>query len=499
MEMKELFRMEKIDKSFPGVHALKSIDLTFYEHEILGLCGENGAGKSTLLKVMTGVYQPDSGEMYYHGEPCSFKNPAESIEQGISIIHQELSFLNDLSVAENIFLGRLPQKHGVINWKTIFRKTKELLDTYGIDIPVNVPMSKLPMAQKQLVEIIKAISRNSKIVIMDEPTSSLGPDDVEKLMNIIRTVSKEGVSFILISHRLEEVMEICTRVVVMRDGAKVKEFTDGKFNKKDIIFNMIGHEMDEQYVREKVEIGDTALELREICTQDLKQVSLNVREGEIVGLYGMAGAGQDEIMEALFGLVPIESGEIVLHGKTISPKCPAEAIKDGIVYITPDRRGDGVIIDQAVDQNIVMASLKKIAKKGIIQYKKQKKISQKWIDYLKIRTPAQSTLVANLSGGNQQKVVLAKWLETMPDILMLNEPMRGVDVGVKKEIFEIIQNLCKQNLAVLIISSDMMEMMDIADRIYTVCDGQITEEFKHGEVTQQQLLLASIDKLEEVK
>ena len=492
----EVLILEKINKRFSGVHALKNVSVTIRKGDILGVCGENGAGKSTLMKIMSGVYQPDDGEMYYMGQKRRFKTPAESLTAGISIIHQELSYFNDLTVAENIYMNRLPIKKWMINWKQLNKQTEELMQKYGINVSAKAVMSNLPMASKQLVEIIKAMSRNSNIVILDEPTSSLGMDDVGKLMKILRQVVKEGVSFVLISHRLSELTEICNRIIVMRDGENVKEFSKAQFEHSKIVANMIGHDISDQYPKADIPKGDVILDIKNLNSSFLKDVSLQVKAGEIVGLYGMAGSGQDEIMETVFGVKDAWRGTIEVNGVNITPKDPAISIKNGIAYVTADRRQDGLIVEQRVDNNIVLASLKRLIKRVAIDYKMQKNIADRWIDELKIKTPSQAELVGNLSGGNQQKVVLAKWLETEPKVLLLNDPMRGVDIGVKHEIFEILQQLCKRGVAILMISSDMMEMLDITDCIYTIWDGRITKRFERGEATQDKLMLASIDKLE---
>lgn len=492
----EIIRLVNINKQFPGVFAAKNVSFSISKSEVVGLCGENGAGKSTLMKIMSGVYQPDSGYLYYQGEKVVFKTPADSLSAGISIIHQELSYFDDLSVAENIFMNRLPICKGIIDWKQLYYQTEQLFRKYNINVNPKDIMSKLPIASKQLVEIAKAISRTANVVILDEPTSSLGLEDVDKLMRIIAQTVSEGVSFILISHRLNELIKICDRIIVMRDGEKINEFDKKEFNQHTIICNMIGHEISEQYFRENTAKGNVVLEVDSLCSDFLKNVSLRVRGGEIVGLYGMAGSGQDEIMESIFGIRCNWTGTIKIDNIPFHAKNPEVAIKNAIAYVTAERRQDGLILEDRTDNNIVLASLKSISEKGVIKYKTQKSLASKWIQNLSIKVASQSVLVGNLSGGNQQKVVIAKWLETKPKLLLLNEPMRGVDVGVKREIFQILQELCRQGVAILMISSDMMEMLDITDCIYTLSNGEITNRFTKEEATQEKLLLASIGRLE---
>lgn len=493
--MKEIFRVEHIEKRFPGVHALKDVSFSLYENDILGLCGENGAGKSTLVKIMTGVYQPDSGEMYYMGEAVSFKTPASALKKGLSIIHQELSYLDYLTVAENIYLGRLPGKGIIVDWKKLNAMTREVFSQYNITIDPRALMTELTVAEKQIVEIVKAVSRESRIVIMDEPTSSLGMDDVEKLMNMIRAVSARGTAFVLISHRLEEVFEICNKVLVMRDGAKVNQFTKEQFSRREIIKNMVGHEMEDQYPKEFFEKGEPRLELKDISGEKVKHVSCYVRAGEIVGLYGMAGAGQDEILETIFG-VRKWSGTMLLDGQKIHPQNPDGAIREGIAYVTAERRKDGLIAEHTVEENMVLAARRKLFPKGIVSYRRQQQVTEKWIRDFSIKTPDGKRVIKFLSGGNQQKVILGKWLETDPKVFCLNEPMRGVDIGVKHEIFEILQKLCKKGLGIILLSSDMLEVLGICDRIYTVCNGTITAEFDAENATQEKLLQAATQKVE---
>jgi ABC-type sugar transport system ATPase subunit len=494
----EILRLEGIDKSFPGVHAVNNISFTLYANEIVGICGENGAGKSTLLKIISGVYHQDSGDIYYLGKKADFKTPEQSIRAGISIIYQELSNLDNLTVAENVFLGRLPLSHGMVDWKRLNRDVKDLMEKYDLSIAPTTMMSKLTMAEKQLVEIIKSISTHSRVIIMDEPTSSLGIDNVAKLMKIVRQVHDEGISFIFISHRLDELFEICNRIVVLRDGAVVANFPKEEFDKGRLVAQMVGREMTQFYTKmTDIEKGETALELDHVSTGTLRNVSLKVQKGAIVGLYGMAGNGQDDILRLIFGLTSSYTGNISLFGQPYHPRNPEHAIKNGVVYLSEDRRGTGLSLVHNLRDNIGMANFDSFSQFGLVNWKKLTQSSVSWMEKLKIKAPSFATIAGNLSGGNQQKVILAKWIENGPKIILFNEPTRGIDVGTKHELFQIVQDLCRQGMAVLMISSDMLEMLSMADFIYTVYEGAVTAGFQHQEATQEKLLRAAINLTEE--
>ncbi|MDR1506488.1 MAG: sugar ABC transporter ATP-binding protein [Treponema sp.] len=495
---REILRVEHVSKSFPGVKALDDVSLVLHENEVLGLCGENGAGKSTLLKVFSGIYKADAGKIFFNGMETFFKTPMESIRAGINIIHQELSYLSHLTVAENVHQGRLPLRYGFINWKKLFKDTKILFEKYNIDINPALKLKDLSIAEKQIVEIMKVISRDAKIIVMDEPTSSLGMDDVKNLIKIIHALSGEGISIIFISHRLEEVIEVSDRLIVLRDGRNVADFMKDEFDDHKIISKMVGRNITQIYPKMEVPLGKSMLVFENVTNASIKNVSLEVRSGEIAGLYGMAGAGQDGIMAAAFGLGGKYSGAIYLDGKKLRLKTPVDAIKNGLGYVTAERKVDGLILNHAVRQNIALASLNKLSPRGIINYPMERFIAGRWVKELSIKTSSISTQINNLSGGNQQKVVLAKWLELSPKVLLLNEPTRGVDVGAKQEIFKFIQEMCTRGISVLMVSSDMMEMLGMADTVYTVWEGKITAKFPRKDVTEYKLMLAAINRREEI-
>ena len=493
-----ILEISGFDKSFPGVHAVRNVSMTLYERELLGLCGENGAGKSTLLKMISGVYHTDAGEMFYLGKKVSYRSPQESIMAGISIIYQELSGLANLTVGENIYLGRLPVKRGIIDWKRLNKDVDALMQRYGLNIPANKMMSKLSMAEKQLVEIMKSISTHAQVIIMDEPTSSLGIDNVEKLFRIIRQIhEEEDISIIFISHRLEEIEELCDRILVLRDGGMVAEFTRGNYTVNQLVAQMVGREIQQFYTKAQIDKGEIVFEMESVTSAALRDISINVRAGEIVGLYGMAGSGQSDILKTIFGLETQWTGTMKLLGKDIHPMNPREAIEDRIAYISDDRRGNGLSMPHGINDNIAMASMRQFMKYGLVVWRRLNATAEKWRESLPIKSPSIRTKVNNLSGGNQQKVILAKWIETDPKLLLLNEPTRGIDVKTKHDLFEILQELCKKGMALLMISSDMLEMLSMADRIYTVFDGRITASFTQKNATQEKLMKASINILEE--
>jgi ribose transport system ATP-binding protein len=496
-KQKILLSLENINKSFPGVQALKDVTINVKEAEVLGLCGENGAGKSTLLKVFSGIYQADSGKIIFDGSERFFKHPQDSIEAGISVIHQELNYCGELSIAENIFLGRLPKTNGIVDWKRMNEEAKRLLTEFDITLNPAILMKDIPSTMQQLVEIVKAISIHAKIIVMDEPTAYLGMEEVEKFMSIIREIKNKGISFIFVSHRLKEIIEICDRLVVLRDGQNVAELNRDEFDEFTIISKMIGRKVTQLYPKEEIEMGETVLELDNVSSNALKNISLEVRAGEIAGLYGMAGEGQDEILRTIFGLTGNYTGKIIFNGEEISLKTPKDAIDNGVVYVTEDRKKDGLILDHTVQQNTVLASLRQILNKlGLIDYKKEHEIGKRWVEELNVRTASLKAEMSKLSGGNQQKVIIGKWLQTTPKLMLLNEPMRGVDIGAKQEIFTIIQNLCKQGMSVLMITSDMLELLNMCDKIYTVYQGKITAHFTNEDATQYKIMLASINKID---
>ncbi|MEJ5285496.1 MAG: xylose ABC transporter ATP-binding protein [Brevinematales bacterium] len=497
--MKYILEAEGITKDFPGVRALDNVCFKVCEGEIHALVGENGAGKSTLIKILSGVYpcHSYSGRIYINGEEKKFLSVRDAEEAGISVIYQELTLIKEMSIAENIFLGNEPiRMKTLINWDEICYRSSELLKRVKLDLNVNRKVKELGVGQQQLVEIVKALSKNAKILILDEPTASLSENETENLMDILRSLKKEGVTCIYISHRLKEIFEIADRVTVLRDGKtigtdEVKNLTESK-----IIAMMVGRELKELYPKEKHIAKDVVLEVKNFCVEDpvkdgelmIENVSFNVREGEIVGIAGLVGSGRTELVASIFGAYGAKKrGEIYLNGKKMEINSPADAIRNGIGLVTEDRKLYGLVLKMDVMKNITLSAMEKVS--GIlINENEEIKNGKKFVEELRIKTPSLETLVNNLSGGNQQKVVLAKWLLTEPKVLFLDEPTRGIDVGAKVEIYKIMNELIKKGVCIVMISSELPEIIGMSDRILVMCEGKITGELQGGKVTQEEIM-----------
>lgn len=491
--------MNNIKKSFPGVLALDDVSIDLENSEVLAIVGENGAGKSTLMKILSGAYTPDNGGIILDGETIDHNfNPRKAIDMGISIIYQEFNYLPDMSVAENIFLGELPKnRFRMIDYKKLYRDAREIMDKVGLKCSPKLEAAHLSVAKRQLLEIARAISKDAKIIIMDEPTAPLNKKETEILFDLIKKLVAEGKSIIYISHRIEEVFRISRRVVVLRDGKKVGVLNTKETNKDEIVKLMVGREIKDMYPISKTEIGETVLEVKDLTGSLIKDVSFSLKRGEILGLFGLMGSGRTKISETIFGKERLLSGSIKINGRLKKIDSPNKAIKAGIGYLSPDRKQDGLILMHTVGHNISLASLdfyKTI--KFFLNLKKEQKDINKWIKKINIKTPGVNTLVESLSGGNQQKVVIAKWINTNPDILIMNEPTRGIDVGAKIEVYKIMEKFCENGLGIMMISSDLLEIMAIADRIITIHNGRITDSFKKSEFNQESILKSALGKKE---
>ena len=478
-----LLRMEHINKEFPGVKALDDVSLSVDAGEVLALCGENGAGKSTLMKILSGAYIASSGKIFINEKEMNYTKPEEAMAEGIRIIYQELNNLPFMSVAENIFLGNWPRKPvtNAIDYATLKKNAKILLDRVSLDIDPFTELSQLSVAQKQLVEIAKALSGNCKVLVLDEPTSSLNETETQNLFKIIKTLAAEGKGIIYISHRMDEIFYIADKVEVMRDGRLVGVKAMEDTNRAEIIHMMVGREIVDMYPKNEVQIGETVLEVKHLTNDVVKDVSFNVKKGEILALFGLMGAGRTNIVEAIYGVRKISSGEVLLKGQPITIDSPECAMRHGIAYLPAERKLEGLLLDHSVSENIILASIDKRLGTVKLNLRREKEIANKWVKELNIKTPSISTEAQTLSGGNQQKVVLAKALEVEPEIILLNEPTRGIDVGAKIEIYKLIESLCEQGKAVIMISSEIPEIMGIADRIVVVCEGRVT-----GELTREE-------------
>jgi ribose transport system ATP-binding protein len=480
--------MKNIHKSFPGVSALKNVDFELEAGEVHALLGENGAGKSTLIKVLGGIYIPEQGEIYINDEKVNIHDVKSAQEKGISIIHQELVLVPYMTVAENIFLGREPGNR-FINRKKMVTDAQKLLDQYEIHIDANILVNKLSIAQQQMVEIVKAISYQSKILVMDEPTSSISDKEVHFLFEMIRNLTKAGVGIIYISHKISELYEICNRVTVMRDGETVGTREIEAISKDELISMMVGRELKRYYTRDYLPQSEVVLKCDNISDGRMaKGASFELHKGEILGFAGLVGAGRSETMQCIFGLMKNVTGDIYIEGKKVKIKSPIEAMKYGIALVPEDRKQEGIYQVQSVQYNSTIEILKDFINFIFVNKKKEREITQKYIDMMDTKTPSQEQLLGNLSGGNQQKVMIGRWLATVPKILILDEPTRGVDVGAKSEIYAIMNQLVKTGVSIIMISSELPEIINMSDRIYVMCEGVVSGCLHHTEVTQEKIM-----------
>lgn len=482
--------MSNISKSFPGVKALDQVNFELRSGEVMALLGENGAGKSTLMKILSGVYTRDGGTMKIFGKEYGDLTPKQAQQAGVAIIHQELNMCRHLSVTENMFLGReIKGKLSLDNGK-MEAEAKRILDDLKIDINPRQTVGDLPVSKQQMVEIAKALSTNAKILIMDEPTSSLTAREIEDLFRIIRKLKAEGCGIVYISHRLEELSHIVDRVTIMRDGQYITSANFADMPMDQIIANMVGREIKEQFPRVECEKGKTVFEVKNLnAGRMVRNVSFSVREGEIVGFAGLMGAGRTETTRAIFGVDPKESGQIFVDGKEVKINCPMDAIKNGVVLAPEDRKKDGLCTKLSIRHNLALPNLDWVCNSlGVVNSRKEEKLCEKAVKDLRIKTPNVEIDSGNLSGGNQQKVVVGKWLARDSRVVIFDEPTRGIDVGAKVEIYNLMNELKKQGIAVMFVSSEMPEVMGIADRIIVMCDGRITGEVMAKETTQSEIL-----------
>ena len=490
MEENIKLRISQIEKSFPGVKALDKVDFTVKKGSVHVLCGENGAGKSTLMKIINGIYQPDSGQIYIDEKPVQINNPMQARKLGISMIFQEMNYVPEMTVEENIFLGNLPvNRFGKVNWKEVRRRTKELLQVENLSYSPTTLLKDLTVSDIQMLEIIKAISYMSDIIIMDEPTSAITLREVDKLFAKIRELKARGVSIIYISHKLDEIFQIADEITVFRDGKVVESHPIEELDMEKVITLMVGRKLTNTYPKEQIECGEDLLQVENLnSTNVYHNINFHLRKGEILGFAGLMGAGRTEVMRSLFGLDPIVSGMIKIKGKKVTIKNVRQSIDNGMIMLSEDRRRYGIIPMRSVRENVTLSSLGKVFYGFRLHKKVEEDIVSDLLKRMNVKTPSMETPIASLSGGNQQKVVLAKWVTRDADILILDEPTRGIDVGAKFEIYKLITNLVKEGRAVIMVSSELPELIGMCDRIYVMAKGTITGELDREDFSQELIM-----------
>ena len=484
-----ILSLENVYKGFPGVQALSDVSIELRRGSIHALLGENGAGKSTLIKIISGIYKMDKGTMKLNGRITVNHNPKESQDNGIAVVHQELNLTEPLSVAENIFLGKLHRKGIFTDWKKVHREAKKLLDSMEIDINTSSIVGDLSISHRQIVEICKAMTYNAKIFILDEPTATLTSREINMLFKIMRTIQQNGGTIIYISHRLEEIFEICDELTVLRDGKWIGTKKVSESSKDELIRMMVGRELSEEFPKSNTAIGDVVMEVENFrCGKMKSEAGFTLRQGEILGFAGLVGSGRTELIRAVLGVDKSFGGHIKLDGKYIKYKKFLDAIKDGFGFVTEDRKHQGLVLGMPVKNNITLATMRKISKYGFISFKKEKAVALEYIEKLRISTPSENTIVKYLSGGNQQKVELAKWLLVDSQVVIVDEPTRGIDVGAKVEIYNILNQLVSEGKSIIMISSVMPELIGMCDRIYIMHEGEIKGMLNRDQFSSEEIL-----------
>lgn len=497
MQGKTFIELRGITKIFPGVKALSDVNFDIREGEVHALCGENGAGKSTLIKVMTGAHSQDAGQYIIDGKAVSISSTAEGIALGVSCVYQELSIAPQLDVAQNLFIGNLPTKGGLIDYKTLYARTEEILKELDVDssITPKTLAGDLSVGQQQMIEIGRALTRNARCIIMDEPTSSLSEKETDTLFKLIKKLTGMNIAIVYISHKLDEVMYLADRITVIRDGQNIITMDKTATTQDELIAHMIGRSLENLYQKTPATLGDTVLEVKNLTREGVFQdISFSVRKGEILGFFGLVGAGRSEIMRAVFGVDRYNSGEVIMEGKKLRPGSPTAAIESGIGFCTEDRKKEGLMLRLSILLNMTLVKLPKISSFGVINRKKQAQLADSYVDSISIKTPSVAQLAGNLSGGNQQKVVLAKWLMTEPKVLIVDEPTRGIDVGSKSEIYGLLSELAQQGVAVVMVSSEIEEIMGVCDRVITICEGKLTADMDMKGLENTTILAAALGK-----
>lgn len=491
---KPLLEMTQIQKSFSGVQVLTDAGFSLDRGEVHALMGENGAGKSTLMKILGGIYRKDGGRVMVSGVERDISNPREATGLGIAMIHQELNLIPHLSVMENLFLGRefVFGRTGWIRWNRMKAEAKKWLEQLEMDLDPSAQTGDLSVGQQQMVEIAKALSLEAKILVLDEPTAALTNREIESLFNVIRSLKKQGVGMIYISHRMEEIFEICDRITVMRDGETVGTRISSETDMNELVRMMVGREIKNRYPRNPVPPGEERLSVEGLTRKgEVKDVTFSIRQGEIVGLAGLMGAGRTETADLLFGIRKPDGGTIRIDGQEVRIRRPEDAIRHGIAYVTEDRKQEGLVLPLSVRENLSLPNLPSLSSWGVIHRQKEARLTEETVKTLSVKTSGPEQEVRTLSGGNQQKVVIGKWLATSPRVLILDEPTRGVDIGAKEEIYRLMDRLAREGLAILLISSDLPEVLGMSDRVLVMHEGRVTGRFEKGEATQENVMRAA--------
>ena len=487
MDNNYILTLKNITKEFPGVKALDDVTINIERGTIHGLVGENGAGKSTLIKVLAGIYQPNKGEIILDGKPCRFNSPIEARRAGISVVHQEIKLAEPLSVAENMFLGNVQLKNGLVDWKGMRRRAREIVEDLGMDTDINAQVSSLTVAKKQIVEIMHAINNNSRILIMDEPSAVLTDRELEVMFRIVKQLRDKGITIIYISHRLDEIFGLCSNVSVLRDGRHIDTIPVASIDRQGLINMMVGREMGQEYPKEVGNVGGTILEVKNLSRGILQDISFEVKSGEVFGISGLVGAGRTELARAILGIDKPESGEVYVRGKKVHYRTFADAIRDGLGLIPEDRKLQGLVQIMSVKRNTTLVNMKRVLRAGVISSSLEEKLSKEYADKLHVVTPSMETEVQYLSGGNQQKVVIAKWLFQNSEILFLDEPTRGIDVGAIEFIWQKIIQIAEAGVSVLLVSHELGEVMELSDRIVVMYEGELVGQFLRGEADEYEI------------
>ena len=485
-----ILNIKEVSKAFPGVKALDRVSLEVFKGTIHGIVGENGAGKSTLMKILSGVYQKDSGEIIFDGNKIEDITPIQSMKMGLSIIYQELNLVNTMTVGENIFLGRFSEMGGR---KGVHSKARILLDSIGCKIDTQKEVSELSVSDKQMIEIAKALSFDSKLIIMDEPSSSLTAEEMQQLIKIIHDLKNKGISIIYITHKLDEIFNFCDIVTVMRDGHVIDTKNINAISRNEMISMMVGRTIENEYPPRPNCVGETILEIENINTKLLKNIHFNLKKGEILGFVGLVGSGRTEIARAIFGADKVKKKSIQVDGELVSINNPINAINNGLAMVPEDRKIQGLLLQFSVQKNISLASLSKLSYYGFLSEKEEKNISERQIKSLNIKTPSAKTKIQMLSGGNQQKAILGRWLELKPKILILDEPTKGIDVGAKYEIYMLMKQIVEDGGSIILISSELPEVLNMSNRVITICNGRITGEFDPLQASADEIMAKAFE------